>query len=124
VAVFAARFVVQDWLYGAGFTGWLAFARIAMGYPLVALAFLIGRSVARVAGSRSCQTNAAKSRKLHMSVSTKPGRIVLTRMGANSSASDRDNASTAARAEVAAAKPCFGRTAVPHDPMSGAEVGG
>ncbi|MET4427568.1 DUF3159 domain-containing protein [Mycolicibacterium sp. 624] len=41
VAVFAARFVVQEWLYGAGSTGWLAFARIAMGYPLLAVALLV-----------------------------------------------------------------------------------
>ncbi|MDO3638314.1 DUF3159 domain-containing protein [Mycolicibacterium arseniciresistens] len=41
VAVFAARFAVQEWLYDAGFTGWLAFARIAMGYPLLAVALLV-----------------------------------------------------------------------------------
>ncbi|UNB52719.1 DUF3159 domain-containing protein [Mycolicibacterium sp. YH-1] len=41
VAVFTARFVVQEWLYGAGSTGWLAFARIAMGYPLLAVALLV-----------------------------------------------------------------------------------
>lgn len=41
VAVFAARYVVQDWLYDAGSTGWLAFARIAMGYPMLALALLV-----------------------------------------------------------------------------------
>lgn len=40
-AVFAARFVVQDSLYDAGSAGWLAFARIAMGYPLLALALLV-----------------------------------------------------------------------------------
>jgi hypothetical protein len=40
-AVFTARFVVQQWLYGADSTGWLAFARIAMGYPLAALALLV-----------------------------------------------------------------------------------
>ena len=40
-AVFAARFLVQDSLYDAGSTGWLAFARIAMGYPLLALALLV-----------------------------------------------------------------------------------
>lgn len=40
-AVFVARFVVQDWLYDAGSTGWLAFARIAMGYPLLGLALLV-----------------------------------------------------------------------------------
>jgi hypothetical protein len=41
VAVFAARFVVQNWLYGQDATGWLAFARIAMGYPLSALALVV-----------------------------------------------------------------------------------
>lgn len=41
VAVFTARFVVQEWLYGAGSTGSLAFARIAMGYPLLAVALLV-----------------------------------------------------------------------------------
>jgi hypothetical protein len=35
VALFSTRFVVQQWLYDGGFTGWLAFARIAMGYPLL-----------------------------------------------------------------------------------------
>ena len=33
-AVFLARGIVQWRLYGANATGWLAFARIAMGYPL------------------------------------------------------------------------------------------
>lgn len=41
VAVFAARYVVQDWLYDAGSAGWLALARIAMGYPLLTLALLV-----------------------------------------------------------------------------------
>ena len=41
VAVFASRFLVQEWLYDAGSTGWLAFARLAMGYPLLALALLV-----------------------------------------------------------------------------------
>ncbi|MGW0178032.1 DUF3159 domain-containing protein [Nocardia sp. NPDC003345] len=41
VAVFAARFVVQQWLYDGDHTGWLAFARIAMGYPLTGLAVLV-----------------------------------------------------------------------------------
>jgi hypothetical protein len=36
--VFFARFVVQQWLYVQNQTGWLAFARIAMGYPLTAAA--------------------------------------------------------------------------------------
>ncbi|MER7012994.1 DUF3159 domain-containing protein [Saccharopolyspora sp. NPDC000359] len=41
VAVFAAKYVVQQWLYDADQTGWLAFARIAMGYPLTALALVV-----------------------------------------------------------------------------------
>lgn len=41
VAVFASRFVVQNWLYDTDSTGWLAFARIAMGYPLTAAALLV-----------------------------------------------------------------------------------
>jgi hypothetical protein len=40
VLVFAARFVVQHHLYDADETGWLAVARIAMGWPLTALAAL------------------------------------------------------------------------------------
>lgn len=40
-AVFASRFVVQNWLYGEDSTGWLAFARIAMGYPLTAAALVV-----------------------------------------------------------------------------------
>ena len=38
--IFAARFVVQRWLYDGNQTGWLAFAKIAMGYPLYALGLL------------------------------------------------------------------------------------
>ncbi|WP_375475541.1 DUF3159 domain-containing protein [uncultured Jatrophihabitans sp.] len=45
VVVFLARGFVQLALYGANATGWLAFARIAMGYPLfiaaVGFAFLV-----------------------------------------------------------------------------------
>lgn len=41
--VFAARFVTQSLLYDQGSTGWLAAARIAMGWPLTALA--IGAAV-------------------------------------------------------------------------------
>ena len=44
-AVFLARGIVQLTLYGDNATGWLAFARIAMGYPLfiaaVGFAFLV-----------------------------------------------------------------------------------
>ena len=41
VAVFAARFVVQQHLYEADQTGWLGVARIAMGWPLTAVAALV-----------------------------------------------------------------------------------
>lgn len=39
-AVFGSKFVVQHWLYAADETGWLAFARLAMGFPLAAVALL------------------------------------------------------------------------------------
>jgi hypothetical protein len=53
VAVFAARFVVQNWLYGQDTIGWLAFARIAMGYPLSAVALLVVVWAIRRADRRS-----------------------------------------------------------------------
>jgi hypothetical protein len=40
VVVFAARFIVQHGLYDANQTGWLGFARIAMGWPLTGVAAL------------------------------------------------------------------------------------
>jgi hypothetical protein len=40
-AVFAARFIVQKWLYEEDQTGWLAVAKIGMGFPLFALALLV-----------------------------------------------------------------------------------
>ena len=39
--VFTSRFVVQHHLYDADQTGWLGFARIAMGWPLTAVAALV-----------------------------------------------------------------------------------
>lgn len=39
--LFAARYVVKEGLYAAGSTGWLAFAKIAMGTPLTLLAALM-----------------------------------------------------------------------------------
>lgn len=41
VLVFAARFLVQHHLYDADQTGWLGVARIAMGWPLTAVAALV-----------------------------------------------------------------------------------
>jgi hypothetical protein len=40
VAVFLSRFFVQKYLYESDQTGWLGFARIAMGWPLTVLAAL------------------------------------------------------------------------------------
>jgi TRAP-type C4-dicarboxylate transport system permease small subunit len=41
VLVFTARFVVQQHLYDSNQTGWLGVARIAMGWPLTAIAALV-----------------------------------------------------------------------------------
>lgn len=41
VLVFTARFLVQHHLYDADQTGWLGVARIAMGWPLTAIAALV-----------------------------------------------------------------------------------
>lgn len=41
VLVFTSRFVVQHHLYDADRTGWLGVARIAMGWPLTAVAALV-----------------------------------------------------------------------------------
>lgn len=41
VLVFGARYLVQSNLYDADSTGWLAVARIAMGWPLAAVAMLV-----------------------------------------------------------------------------------
>ena len=41
VAVFGSRFLVQHHLYDADKTGWLGVARIAMGWPLTAIAALV-----------------------------------------------------------------------------------
>jgi hypothetical protein len=49
VGVFASRFVVQHHLYDADQTGWLGVARIAMGWPLTAVAALVTYLAIRVA---------------------------------------------------------------------------
>lgn len=59
-AVFAVRFVVQQWLYEKDATGWLAFAKIVMGYPLLALAFLVVLWAARRSGKRLQAIGAAR----------------------------------------------------------------
>ncbi|OEU91611.1 hypothetical protein DB35_09355 [Streptomyces abyssalis] len=52
VGVFAARFVVWQWLYEDDETGWLGVARIAMGYPLLGLALLVVLWAGRRSGKR------------------------------------------------------------------------
>jgi hypothetical protein len=47
VAVFGLRTAVQGALYLAGSVGWLAVAKIAMGYPLTALAVLVTIALVR-----------------------------------------------------------------------------
>jgi len=68
VAVFAARFLVQDMLYDAGSTGWLAFARIAMGYPLLGLALLVVYWAVRRANRRRALTDEANERMVSQTV--------------------------------------------------------
>ena len=49
VGVFASRFLVQQHLYDADETGWLGVARIAMGWPLTAVAALVTYGAIRAA---------------------------------------------------------------------------
>ena len=59
VLVFAARFVVQHHLYDADQTGWLGVARIAMGWPLTAVAALATYLAIRSAQRRCTRTRHA-----------------------------------------------------------------
>jgi hypothetical protein len=52
VLVFAVRFAVQEWLYNGNQVGWLAFARLAMGWPLTAIAALVTIWAVRKADQR------------------------------------------------------------------------
>lgn len=52
VVVFGARYLVQSHFYAVGSTGWLAVTRIAMGWPLTAVALLFTVWVVRRAGHR------------------------------------------------------------------------
>ncbi|HWC81595.1 MAG TPA: DUF3159 domain-containing protein [Pseudonocardiaceae bacterium] len=52
VIVFGARFVVQEWLYQSNQVGWLAVARIGMGWPLTAVAALVTVWAVRKADQR------------------------------------------------------------------------
>ena len=62
VLVFGARFVVQRHLYEADQTGWLGVARIAMGWPLTAMAALVTYSAYRSAQRAIAAVNEAGAR--------------------------------------------------------------
>ncbi|MDQ3599798.1 MAG: DUF3159 domain-containing protein, partial [Actinomycetota bacterium] len=63
IAVFAARFVVQKWLYDGDSTTLLGVARIAMGIPLTAVAILVTvwavRRATRSSANRAATPTAA-----------------------------------------------------------------
>lgn len=79
VVVFGARFIVQRWLYDEDQTGWLAFARIAMGYPLTAVALLVTVWAVRTAGHRQkdlealAQAREAEEREMEARLRAKYG---------------------------------------------------
>jgi hypothetical protein len=56
--VFGARFIVQHWLYEANYTGWLAFAKLAMGYPLMVVALAATVWAVRKADARQAALDA------------------------------------------------------------------
>ncbi|AQT82883.1 hypothetical protein B1R94_17150 [Mycolicibacterium litorale] len=62
VLVFGSRFVVQRHLYDLDQTGWLGVARIAMGWPLTAVAALVTYLAIRVA-QRAVHAAHAESRE-------------------------------------------------------------
>ena len=63
VVVFLSRFFVQQYLYDLDQTGWLGFARIAMGWPLTVLAVLVMFIPIRVAQSAVEQAQAVQERE-------------------------------------------------------------
>jgi hypothetical protein len=60
-AVFLARGIVQAVLYGHNATGWLAVAKIAMGYPLYIAAVAGGYWVVRRARARESAATEAEA---------------------------------------------------------------
>ncbi|MGY0068776.1 DUF3159 domain-containing protein [Streptomyces sp. QTS137] len=67
--VLGARFVVKQWLYVHDATGWLAFAKIAMGTPLTVVAALVvawafRRTSKRLVDSRPAETIAQQEAEL------------------------------------------------------------
>ena len=71
VVLFAARFVVQQWLYDGGFTGWLAVARIGMGSPLLGLSLVVVYWAVRRANRRRGVDDEANERMVSRTVEAK-----------------------------------------------------
>jgi hypothetical protein len=63
VLVFTSRFVVQQHLYDSDQTGWLGVARIAMGWPLTAVAALVTYLAIRAAQKAVHARDADESQK-------------------------------------------------------------
>ncbi|PXX54055.1 uncharacterized protein DUF3159 [Nocardia tenerifensis] len=59
VVVFGARYLVQSQLYDTDRTGWLAFTRIAMGWPLTAVALAVTVWAVRRAGHLPTKSSVA-----------------------------------------------------------------
>ncbi|NEE46839.1 DUF3159 domain-containing protein, partial [Streptomyces sp. SID8455] len=59
--IFAARFVVQQYLYQADEVGSLGTAKILMGYPLLAVGVLVVAWAARAASRRSPEPTSRQS---------------------------------------------------------------
>lgn len=60
ILVFGSKFVVQQWLYDQDNVGLLGLARIAMGYPLTAIAIAVTVWAVRKADKRLAQLAAAE----------------------------------------------------------------
>ncbi|MEU2147997.1 MULTISPECIES: DUF3159 domain-containing protein [Streptomyces albovinaceus subgroup] len=60
-SVLGARFVVKQWLYVQDATGWLAFAKIAMGTPLTVVAALVVAWAFRATSKRLVDSRPAPS---------------------------------------------------------------
>ena len=58
ILVFGSKFVVQQWLYDQNNVGLLGLARIAMGYPLTAIAIAVTVWAVRKADKRLAELNA------------------------------------------------------------------
>ncbi|ORB50033.1 hypothetical protein BST43_22475 [Mycobacteroides saopaulense] len=59
--VFLSRFIVQEWLYTQDSVGWLAFTRIAMGYPLFGIALLVVIWAVRRSKRRAYRSDSASA---------------------------------------------------------------